>query len=186
MKQTIDGVFLLLEDDDHEIMIITENNEKNRPRKRHGQFSVPAGTVEKGENEEETIERELGEEVWPDGTSAIVKGTLEKIGELFLETDEFKLHGRVYKAKIAMNAQDKVRWFYSEEVERVQVVDPYFIFEQEIENIRPGLLEVLLLGKWISSDTIYIEDWSYRNKELAQASITQLKQLYNNETPCYW
>lgn len=185
MKPTINWVFLLLENDNNEILLITENNDNNRPWKKHGQFSVPAGTIDEYENIEQTIHREFQEETWLNGLATIVEETLKEIGELFLETEEYKLYGRVYKGKIPITTQEKVKNFSSEEVGKVQVMHPEYILNQATESIRPGLLEVLLLKHNISSDTVYIENGIYRDLDQAKEKVSQLKQLYNNaETEC--
>lgn len=185
MKQHIEWVFLLLETEENEVMFITENNEKNRPWKRKWQLSVPAGTRENGEDITETIHREFGEETGLNGITTIVEETLEKVGEIFLETEEYALKWYVYKGNIPNDAKEKTQRFNSEEVEKVEIMHPENILIQEIEKIRPGLLEALLLKYDIPSDTVHIENGIYRDINQAKAKIYQLKQLYNNaETEC--
>lgn len=185
MKKRIDWVFLVLENPEKELLVITENNENNRPRKNHGQYSVPAWTIEKSESIEKTIHREFEEETGLNWLTTIVEETLEEIGMVLLETEDYELHGRVYKGKIPMATEDKVRNFSSEEVGQVQVLHPEALLAKSIEELRPGLLEVLLLHKGIQPQTVYIENWEYKDKSWAHTNIAKLKELYNNETPCY-
>jgi 8-oxo-dGTP pyrophosphatase MutT (NUDIX family) len=178
MKKQVEWVFLILETEEDEMIFVEENNENNKPWKKQGQYFLPAGTQEQGELLTDTINREFEEETWLNGAATIIEETLVKIGELFLETKEFSLKAHVYTWKIPLNTRIKTKKFNSHEIKRIKVVNPTEILQENIEKIRPGLIEALWLKHGISSNTIYINDWLYEDPQEANNKKEQIKLLY--------
>lgn len=178
MKTNIEWVFLLLETENKEMIFVKENNEKQKPRKRQGQYFIPAWTQEPGEDIQTTIHREFEEETWLNGSTDIVTKTLTKIWELLLETKEFQLKAHVYKGSIPTNASIKEHKYNSEEIESIQLIKPELIIEQTIKNIRPWLIEAILLQEGIASDIIQIEDGNYKDLKTALSKQQTLQWLY--------
>jgi len=181
MKKNIEWVFLLLETKDNEMIFVRENNENNRPWKREWQHFFPAWTKEPWESLQKTINREFEEETWLNWATTIVQETLINIGTLFLETDDYYLKAHVYTGFIPSSAEVKTHKFNSQEISGIKVAHPQKILQENIENLRPWLIEALLLKYHIPSDIIYIENWLYKNKEEVEWKKVQLQSLYQQE-----
>ena len=181
MKQKIEWIFLLLETEKNEMIFVEENNESNRPWKKQGQYFIPAWTQEFWESLEETIDRELREETWLNWAAIITKETLIKIGELFLETEQYSLKAHVYTWEIPLDTKIKTNKFNSHEIRWIKVVNPREILEKNIENLRPGLIEALWLKHGMSSDTIHICDWLYQDTININKKKEQIRLLYATE-----
>ena len=179
MKKTIEWVFLLLETEEEEMIFVEENNEKDRPWKRQGQYFFPAGTKEDEESLEKTIDREFEEETWLNGAATIIEKTLKKIWELLLETEEYLLKANVYTWKIPWDTKIKEHKFNSHEIKKIIIDHPNNLLNTELTMIRPWLIEALLLKEGIPcKEVVFIENWVYKDTIWTKNKIEQLQQLY--------
>lgn len=179
MKTKIEWVFLLLETEHQEMIFVEENNENNRPWKKQGQYFFPAGTKELWEPLQKTIHREFQEETGLNWSTTIVEETLLKIGQLFLETEEFSLIAHVYTGTIPWDTKIKTNKFNSHEINSIKVVHPTVMLNEDIEKLRPWLIEALLLKQGIHSDNIHIENGLYKDIWEANKRKEELQLLYN-------
>jgi hypothetical protein len=87
----------------------------------------------------------------------------------------------VYMGTIPADAKVKTHKFNSHEISSIQVINPTKILQENIENLRPWLIEALLLKHDIQSDVIHIENWLYKNQEEAEWKRKQLQSLYQQQ-----
>ena len=163
MKE-VKWVSIEIYDNDWNILLIEEA--QNKAWKNEGQISTPMGTVENWEGFLETLVRELKEEIWlilDDEYKEKIKENWEFV--MYVE-DEKKQKIKVFIKKFRLKIDDILKEkinlnFSNKEIKRVFWKEKEGLKNEDIENLRPWIVETLLKKEENKIWVVFIKNWKY-------------------------
>ena len=161
--EKVKWVSIELYDKNWKVLLIEEAQKK--AWKNEGQISTLMGTVENLEGFLETLVRELKEEIWlilDDKYKEKIQENWEFI--MYVEDEKQKIRVTIKKFKLEIDdvLKEKINLnFSNEEIKRVFWENKEELKNEDIENLRPGIVETLLKEEENKIWVVFIKDWKY-------------------------
>ena len=169
VKNTISGIWLVVEDTAWNILLVLENY--NKPWKKAWQFSIIFWEIEEWESPFDALKRELPEETSLEVDKDIPLDNIKRKWCIHVncENDEkcIEVKATIFYVKVNPTILEKIKKFKNWEIKEIHLAKLEEIKEMVYDKLRPWTIEAIYTAKnWDYPVVVNLKNWWYMQSYL--------------------